>query len=170
MWLLYSATHAIHCKVQDMGCAGRYRACAVHGLCRKVLGMYSTRVACCCGCCTTTTMAPAVSVTTCVCIYNVQCVRTPSCHALSGHCTALPPPPRPPPALLSGIEDPNPFFKWLMGKPFAQNVIWGPHFYAQVNVVTLLPCCSSMVHLESHQKLHCDCVVYHGTLATANLR
>jgi hypothetical protein len=36
------------------------------------------------------------------------------------------------PPLLAGIEDPNPFFKWLMGKPFAQNVIWGPHFYAQV--------------------------------------
>lgn len=38
----------------------------------------------------------------------------------------------------AGIEDPNPFFKWLMGKPFAQNVIWGPHFYAQVGAIYLL--------------------------------
>lgn len=32
----------------------------------------------------------------------------------------------------TGIEDPNPFFQWLMQRPYAQQVIWGPHFYAQV--------------------------------------
>lgn len=54
-----------------------------------------------------------------------HCVLPPCC----------PPAPLPPPCLrpsLPGIEDPNPFFKWLMAKPFAQNVVWGPHFYAQV--------------------------------------
>lgn len=57
------------------------------------------------------------------------------CCAHAGCCAAFVL--RPPPCLrpyLSGIEDPNPFFKWLMSKPFAQNVVWGPHFYAQVGV------------------------------------
>lgn len=30
-----------------------------------------------------------------------------------------------------GIEDPNFFFQQLMGRPYAQQVVWGPHFYAQ---------------------------------------
>lgn len=153
-----------------------------HGLCRKVSGLCSTWVV--------QEGIGHVQYTGCLLLwllYNYHYGTCSVCHNMCLHlqcavredpllpCPVWPlystaPPPRPPPALLSGIEDPNPFFKWLMGKPFAQNVIWGPHFYAQVNVVTLLPCCSSMVHLESHQKLHCDCVVYHGTLATANLR
>lgn len=50
-----------------------------------------------------------------------------------------------PPALshvllvLAGIEDPDTFFHWLMTRPYAQNVVWGPHFYAQSVVPFPLP-------------------------------
>eukprot|EP00775_Hariotina_reticulata_P013832 gene13832-13953_t len=40
---------------------------------------------------------------------------------------------------IKGIEDPNPFFTWLMKQPFAQNVVWGPHFYAQSVIPFDLP-------------------------------
>jgi hypothetical protein len=31
----------------------------------------------------------------------------------------------------SGLEDPNFFFQQLMTRPYASQIIWGPHFYAQ---------------------------------------
>ena len=31
----------------------------------------------------------------------------------------------------TGIEDPNFFFQQLMARPYAQNIVWGPHWYAQ---------------------------------------
>jgi hypothetical protein len=31
----------------------------------------------------------------------------------------------------AGIEDPNFFFQALMTRPYAANIVWGPHFYAQ---------------------------------------
>jgi hypothetical protein len=31
----------------------------------------------------------------------------------------------------AGIEDPNFFFRALMTRPYAANIVWGPHFYAQ---------------------------------------
>jgi hypothetical protein len=40
---------------------------------------------------------------------------------------------------LAGIEDPNFFFKAIMAKPYAQNIIWGPHFYAQSVIPFPLP-------------------------------
>lgn len=40
---------------------------------------------------------------------------------------------------IQGIEDPNEFFKWLVGRPFAQNVIWGPHFYSASVIPFALP-------------------------------
>lgn len=40
---------------------------------------------------------------------------------------------------ITGIEDPNFFFKALLTKPYAQNVIWGPHFYAQSVIPFALP-------------------------------
>ncbi|KAF8057110.1 PRY3 [Scenedesmus sp. PABB004] len=40
---------------------------------------------------------------------------------------------------LQGIEDPNFFFQWLLSRPFAQNVVWGPHFYAQSVIPFALP-------------------------------
>jgi hypothetical protein len=39
----------------------------------------------------------------------------------------------------AGIEDPNFFFKAIMAKPYAQNIIWGPHFYAQSVIPFPLP-------------------------------
>lgn len=38
-----------------------------------------------------------------------------------------------------GAEDPNFFFKQLMTKPYAQNIVWGPHFYAQSVIPVPLP-------------------------------
>lgn len=40
---------------------------------------------------------------------------------------------------IDGIEDPNPFFQWLMQRPYAQQVIWGPHFYAQSVIPFTVP-------------------------------
>ena len=37
---------------------------------------------------------------------------------------------------VTGIEDPNAFFQTLMKKPYAQSVVWGPHFYAQSVIPT----------------------------------
>jgi hypothetical protein len=39
----------------------------------------------------------------------------------------------------AGIEDPNFFFQAIMAKPYAQNIIWGPHFYAQSVIPFALP-------------------------------
>lgn len=32
---------------------------------------------------------------------------------------------------LDGLEDPSFFFDALLSRPYAQNVVFGPHFYAQ---------------------------------------
>ena len=44
------------------------------------------------------------------------------------HCSSLP-----------GIEDPNFFFQQLLSKPYAQQVVWGPHFYGQSVIPYELP-------------------------------
>lgn len=42
-------------------------------------------------------------------------------------------------ALYAGIEDPNSFFQVLLNKPYAANIVWGPHFYAQSVIPLILP-------------------------------
>jgi hypothetical protein len=53
----------------------------------------------------------------------------------------------------AGIEDPNFFFQALMTRPYAANIVWGPHFYAQSVIPFPIPkefievgpwCCQSM--------------------------
>lgn len=41
--------------------------------------------------------------------------------------------------LAPGIEDPNFFFQALLAKPYAQQVVWGPHFYGQSVIPYDLP-------------------------------
>jgi hypothetical protein len=67
--------------------------------------------------------------------------------------------------LLPGIEDPNFFFKTILAKPYAQNIIWGPHFYAQSVIPFALPKRFMEVR-GSHNNIECTACACTFVLST----